>query len=90
MDYAHSLGLGFGLYGCRGSLDCAGNPGNMGHIEADANYYAKMGIDWYDTLRLHIYMHTCLVINVWLFEGTSQIHVTPQAMRQRLTKNMRQ
>lgn len=47
VDYVHSLGLGFGLYGDRGTLDCAKHPGNFGHVSKDAAYYAEVGIDWY-------------------------------------------
>ena len=31
VDYVHSKGLGFGLSGDRGTMDCAKNPGNLGH-----------------------------------------------------------
>ena len=47
VDYAHAAGLGFGLYGDRGALDCARNPGNAGHEAQDAATYAALGIDWY-------------------------------------------
>ena len=45
----HSLGLGFGLYGDRGTMDCAKNPGNKGHVVSDAKQYAAWDIDWYKT-----------------------------------------
>jgi hypothetical protein len=45
--YVHSLGLGFGLYGDRGTKDCSGRPGNLGHEAQDAAFYAEMEIDWY-------------------------------------------
>ena len=80
--YIHELGLGFGLYGDRGtygpswregacasalhrlrvaqrvpSLDCAKNPGNLGHEVADAKYYASLNIDWSAPSRL--VLHAC-------------------------------
>jgi len=45
--YAHARGLGIGLYGDRGSMDCAKNPGNLGHEAQDAAFYARMEIDWF-------------------------------------------
>jgi alpha-galactosidase len=47
ISYVHSLGLKFGLYGDRGTLDCAKMPGADGHEVADANYMAKHKVDWY-------------------------------------------
>eukprot|EP01060_Flectonema_neradi_P019261 TRINITY_DN2630_c0_g1_i1.p1 TRINITY_DN2630_c0_g1~~TRINITY_DN2630_c0_g1_i1.p1 ORF type:complete len:575 (+),score=87.19 TRINITY_DN2630_c0_g1_i1:47-1726(+) len=47
VDFVHSLGMGFGLYGDRGAKDCAGNPGAEGHVTADAQFLAKNKIDWY-------------------------------------------
>jgi alpha-galactosidase len=47
VDYVHSKGLGFGLYGDRGTMDCAKMPGNLGHESQDAEFYASMQIDWY-------------------------------------------
>lgn len=45
--YLHSLGLGFGLYGDRGNLDCSGRPGQLGHEVQDAALLAAMGVDWF-------------------------------------------
>ncbi len=45
--YVHSRGLGFGLYGDRGEMDCAKNPGQLGHEAQDAAFFAKMEIDWF-------------------------------------------
>mmetsp|Transcript_92221 Transcript_92221/g.246568 ORF Transcript_92221/g.246568 Transcript_92221/m.246568 type:complete len:577 (-) Transcript_92221:139-1869(-) len=53
VDFVHGLGLGFGLYGDRGSQDCAGNPGNLDHEESDAKQYADWQIDWYKTDSCH-------------------------------------
>jgi alpha-galactosidase len=45
VDYVHSRGLGFGVYGDRGNLDCNRNPGQLGHEEQDAAFFARHGID---------------------------------------------
>lgn len=47
VDYIHNLNLGIGLYGDRGTLDCSGRPGNLGHEVQDAKFYASLNIDWY-------------------------------------------
>jgi alpha-galactosidase len=47
VDYVHGRGLGFGVYGDRGNLDCNKNPGQLGHEEQDAAFFAKHGIDWF-------------------------------------------
>ena len=47
IEYVHSLGLKFGLYGDRGSKDCAGKPGADGHEVADAHFLAAHKVDWY-------------------------------------------
>mmetsp|Transcript_20067 Transcript_20067/g.52115 ORF Transcript_20067/g.52115 Transcript_20067/m.52115 type:complete len:576 (+) Transcript_20067:146-1873(+) len=47
ISYVHSLGLKFGLYGDRGTQDCAKNPGALGHEVADADFMAKHKVDWY-------------------------------------------
>ena len=47
MEYVHSLGLGFGLYGDWGSKDCTGRPGAQGHVKQDAQFMGKHKIDWY-------------------------------------------
>lgn len=43
----HSLGLGFGLYGDRGTLDCAKHPGALGHEVQDADFFGRHKVDWY-------------------------------------------
>jgi hypothetical protein len=53
VKHVHSLNLGFGLYGDRGSMDCANNPGNEGHEVSDAQQYAAWEIDWYKTDSCH-------------------------------------
>ena len=45
--YVHGLGLGFGVYGDRGTLDCAKNPGQLGHEAQDAAFFARYEIDWF-------------------------------------------
>jgi len=47
VDYVHGLGLGFGLYGDRGTLDCAKNPGQLGHETQDAQFFARNEVDWF-------------------------------------------
>lgn len=47
IDYVHGLGLGFGLYGDRGTLDCAKNPGQLGHEQQDAAFFARNKVDWF-------------------------------------------
>lgn len=47
VDFVHSYGLGFGVYGDRGTLDCNKCPGQLGHEEQDAAFFAKNGIDWF-------------------------------------------
>jgi alpha-galactosidase len=44
----HSMGLGFGLYGDRGTHECNGvRPGNLGFEAQDAAFFARMEIDWF-------------------------------------------
>uniref|UniRef100_A0A6B2L5P5 Alpha-galactosidase n=1 Tax=Arcella intermedia TaxID=1963864 RepID=A0A6B2L5P5_9EUKA len=45
-DYAHSLGLKFGLYSDAGTNTCAGRPGSLGHEKTDADTYASWGVDY--------------------------------------------
>jgi alpha-galactosidase len=46
IGFVNSLGLEFGLYGDRGTYDCAKNPGNLGYEQQDADFYASLGIAW--------------------------------------------
>jgi hypothetical protein len=41
VSYLHSLGMGFGLYGDRGTLDCARHPGAEGHEKADGTFMGE-------------------------------------------------
>jgi hypothetical protein len=43
----HALGLGIGVYGDRGNLDCNRMPGQLGHEAQDARFFARTGIDWF-------------------------------------------
>jgi alpha-galactosidase len=54
IGYVHSRGLGFGVYGDRGTLDCNKNPGQLGHEAQDAAFFARHGIDWFksDSVRV--------------------------------------
>ncbi|KAH3756401.1 alpha galactosidase [Pelomyxa schiedti] len=45
-DYAHSLGLKFGLYSDAGYKTCAGRPGSLGYETIDADTYASWGVDY--------------------------------------------
>ena len=47
VKYVHSLKLGFGLYGDKGTKDCASNPGSLGHEKQDASFLAAHDIDWW-------------------------------------------
>jgi len=47
VSYVHGLGLGFGLYGDRGTMDCARNPGQFGHESTDGAWLGKHKIDWF-------------------------------------------
>ena len=47
IDYVHGRGLGFGLYGDKGSKDCAKNPGQQGHVARDAAFLARHKIDFF-------------------------------------------
>jgi alpha-galactosidase len=46
-DKIHSMGLKFGLYGCVGTLTCAGYPGSWGHESQDARLLASWGVDFW-------------------------------------------
>ena len=39
--------MGFGLYGDRGTLDCARHPGAKGHEAQDGAWFGAHKIDWY-------------------------------------------
>jgi alpha-galactosidase len=45
-DYVHSRGLKLGIYSSPGPKTCAGYPGSYGHVQQDAQTYAKWGIDY--------------------------------------------
>ncbi len=45
-DYVHSLGLKFGIYSSPGPTTCAGYTGTYGHVQQDADTYAKWGVDY--------------------------------------------
>ena len=47
VSYVHSLGLYFGLYGDRGTMDCARNPGQFGYEHQDGAWFGKHKIDWF-------------------------------------------
>ena len=47
VDYVHSLGLGFGLYGDRGYLDCGRAPGQLGHEVHDGLWLGRNKVDWF-------------------------------------------
>jgi alpha-galactosidase len=46
-DQIHNLGLKLGLYGCAGTMTCAGYPGSQGHETLDAELLASWGIDYW-------------------------------------------
>jgi alpha-galactosidase len=41
------MGLKFGLYGCVGTMTCAGYPGSWGHETQDARLLANWGVDFW-------------------------------------------
>lgn len=45
-DYVHSKGLKFGMYADCGVKTCAGHPGSFGYEFKDAEYFAKVGVDF--------------------------------------------
>jgi len=45
-DYAHQMGLLFGLYSDAGTNTCAGRPGSLNYEKQDANSYASWGVDY--------------------------------------------
>lgn len=45
-DYVHSKGLKLGIYSSPGPKTCAGYEGSYGHVQQDADTYAKWGIDY--------------------------------------------
>ncbi|KAL2212757.1 glycoside hydrolase [Sarocladium strictum] len=47
VDQIHGMGLKFGLYGCVGTLTCAGYPGSWGHETQDAKLLANWGVDFW-------------------------------------------
>jgi alpha-galactosidase len=47
VDKIHNLGLKMGLYGCVGTMTCAGYPGSWGHEAQDARLLASWGIDFW-------------------------------------------
>ena len=46
-DQIHGKGLKFGLYGCAGTLTCAGYPGSQGREKQDAQLLANWGVDYW-------------------------------------------
>jgi alpha-galactosidase len=47
VDKIHGMGLKFGLYGCVGTLTCAGYPGSWGREAQDARLLASWGVDFW-------------------------------------------
>jgi alpha-galactosidase len=45
-NYAHSLGLKFGIYSDAGELTCGGYPASLGYEEIDAETFAEWGVDY--------------------------------------------
>ena len=45
-DYVHAHGMLFGVYTDRGTQTCGGRAGALGHEVADANFYARNGVDY--------------------------------------------
>jgi alpha-galactosidase len=47
VDEIHGMGLKFGLYGCAGTMTCAGYPGSQGRELQDAQTLAAWGVDYW-------------------------------------------
>ena len=45
-DYIHGKGMKFGMYSCCGAMTCAGFPGSLDHEFADADMFARWGVDY--------------------------------------------
>lgn len=45
-DHIHSRGLRFGVYSSPGPTTCGGHTGSFGHVQQDADTYAKWGVDY--------------------------------------------
>ena len=45
-DYVHSKGLLLGIYSSPGPKTCGGYEGSYGHVQQDAETYAKWGVDY--------------------------------------------
>jgi len=45
-DYVHAKGLKLGIYSSPGPKTCADHEGSLGHVELDAQAYARWGIDY--------------------------------------------
>jgi len=45
-EYAHSLGLKFGIYTSAGTITCRGDIGSYGHFEQDAKTFASWDLDY--------------------------------------------
>ncbi len=45
-DYVHSKGLLLGIYSSPGPKTCGGYEGSYGHVQQDADTYAKWGVDY--------------------------------------------
>jgi alpha-galactosidase len=46
ISHVHKLGLKFGLYLSNGNATCQGREGSWGHEQQDAQYLAKLGVDY--------------------------------------------
>ena len=53
--YVHSLGLKFGLYGDRGTMDCGRAPGQQGHEHHDGLWLGRNKIDWFKSDSCYTY-----------------------------------
>lgn len=46
-DKIHDMGLKLGLYGCAGTMTCAGFPGSEGHATSDVSQLVGWGVDFW-------------------------------------------
>ena len=63
-DALHEMGFKFGMYGCAGTLTCAGYPGSFDHEYVDAATFAEWGVDF---LKYDYCFHSNLIHGRYLY-----------------------
>ena len=80
-DYVHAKGLKLGIYSSPGPRTCAGYEGSYGHVEQDAQTWAKWGID---------YLKYDLCSGEGIFRQPQEVRLAYQQMGQALRATGRQ